>query len=140
MATHSKMNQSLYDSVWDRRKTPAQVVKKTKPHRREKGAFEWSMWWAAQYHGNGSYSERVRFNEGEDEVPPHYFERSDEERLDESVWNRRHDDEKADLECYEHVRHSRRKHFSRKTDDKKVLKKMRRSAWINKKASKKRRR
>ena len=90
---------------------------------------------------SGSHSDRVRFNEGEDEdeVPPQYFERSDEERLDESVWIRRHDDEKADWECREHVRHSRRKHFSRKTHDKKVLKKMRRSAWINKKASKKRR-
>ena len=131
MATHSKMNQSLYNFVWGRQKTPPQVVKKTKQYRREKGA--------EQYHGNGSYSDRVRFNEGEEEMPPLYFERSEEERLDESVWNRRHDDEKAYLERRELVHHSRQKHRSRKKDDKKVLKKMRRSAWINKKASKKRR-
>ena len=138
MATHSKMNQSLYKFVWGRRKTPERVFKKTKSHRRAKEGGERSMWRAEQCHGDGSYSERIRFHEDE-EVPPHYFERSDEERLDDSVWIRQHDDEKADLECRERVHHSRQKHVARNKDDKKVLKKARRSAWINKKASKKRR-
>ena len=129
------MNQSLFNSVWDRRKTPERVVKKTKPHRRSKAMHEWSLWWAEQCRSVESHSDRS----DEDEVPPHYFDRSDEQRLDESVWIRRHDDENDDLKCREHLRHSRRKHFSRKTYDKKVRKKMQHSIWINKKASKKRR-
>lgn len=55
------------------------------------------------------------------------------------TWLRRFEDEETDLKSSEHIRHSRQKHFSRKRDDKKVLKKKKRSAWINKKASKKRR-
>jgi len=71
-------------------------------------------------------------------VRPHYSN-SHEARIDEIVLSRRDEDEKADLGRREHVRSARHKHFSRKMDDKKVLKKKKRSAWINKKASKKRR-
>jgi len=55
------------------------------------------------------------------------------------TWLRRFEDEEKDNECRSHVQHSRQKHFSRKRNYKKVLKKKKRSAWINKKASKKRR-
>ena len=62
-----------------------------------------------------------------------------DERMKGQTWVRRWDDEEEDYKCRSHVQHSRQKHFSRKMNDKKVLKKKKRSAWINKKASKKRR-
>ena len=55
------------------------------------------------------------------------------------TWLRRWEDEEEDYKCHSHVQHSRQQHFSRKMNDKKVLKKKKRSAWINRKASKKRR-
>jgi len=67
-----------------------------------------------------SYDERMGFGE----------EGSDQ------TWVRRYEEEEEDNERRWRVQQARQNHFARERNDRKVLKKKKRSAWINKKASK----
>lgn len=71
-----------------------------------------------------SYDERMGFGE---------------EGGGDQTWLRRYEEEEEDNERRWRVQQARQNHFARERNDKKVLKKKKRSAWINKKASKKRR-